>query len=221
MTRIGRPTTGAGGDRLSPRFLGIGDGNRLVHMLRHERGTGTIAQLIAANSGEGTSSLARDLALVAARTPGVRVLLLDLAPPGNGQITALRAEFDIAISATRPLIAPPAEVLVHQMAFGDLHVSETFQPPAAGLSGWVSQFPTLRTSYDLVLIDSPSTEQSYDGIMLAPDIDTSLLVVAAEKTRSEAAQTLRDRITDVGGLVGGVVLNKRRFHIPGFIDRHI
>jgi hypothetical protein len=158
---------------------------------------------------------------VAAITSGVRVLLLDLTPPGNGQIAALRREFDIAISASKPLIAPPAEVLVHQMAFGDLHVSETFKAPAAGLSGWVSQFPALRTSFDLVLIDSPSVERSYDGIMLAPDIDTSLLVVEAERTRSAVARNLRDRITDMGGLIGGVLLNKRRLHIPGFIYRHV
>lgn len=220
MTLMVRQKDGAG-DRIAPRFLGIGDGNWLVHMLRHERSTGTIAQVIAARAGEGTSSLARDLALVAARTAGVRVLLLDLSSPGNAQIAALRGEFDMSISATKPLISPPAEVLVHQMAFGDLHVSETFRAPAAGVSGWVSQFPALRTSFDLVLIDSPATERSYDGIMLAPDVDTSLLMVEAEKTRSAEVLRLRDSITDVGGSIGGVVLNKRRFHIPGFIYRRV
>jgi Mrp family chromosome partitioning ATPase len=211
----------AAGDRIGPRFLSLGDANRLVHMLRHERNTGTIAQLIAGATGEGTSSMARDLALAAARVAGVRVLLLDLTPPGNGQLAALRKEFDIAISATKPLIGPPAEVLVHQMDFGDLHVSEVFRSPAAGVSGWVGQFPALRTSFDLVLIDSQSTDESYDGIMLAPDVDTNLLVVEAEKTRSIVAQRLRDSIADVGGSIGGVVLNKRRFHVPEFIYRRV
>ncbi len=211
----------AGSDRLLPMFLGTNEGTRLVHMLRHDRSTGIIVQLIAANAGEGTSSMARDLAMLAARTPSVRVLLLDLVGSGNGQITALRDTFGIAISATKPLIAPPAEVLVHQMALGDLHVNETFRAPAAGLLGWISQFPALRTSYDIVLIDSPSAEQSYDGIVLGADVDTTLLVVEAERTRSAQAQTLRDQITDMGGQIGGVLLNKRRSHIPGFIDRRI
>ena len=220
MTLIVRRKGGADG-RVEPRFMSVGDANRLVYLLRHERSTGTIAQFIAARSGEGTSSLVRDVALIAAMAPGVRVLLLDLTLPGNGQIAALRSEFDLPIAATKPLVSPPAEVLVHQMALGDLHVSETFRPPAAGVSGWVSQFPALRTSFDLVLIDSPATQQAYDGIMLAPDVDTSLLVVEAEKTRSNVAQRLRDSITDVGGSIGGIVLNKRRFHVPGFIYRHI
>jgi hypothetical protein len=220
MTRMIRPAP-ARDDRLAPRFLSLGDGNRIVYMLRHERSTGTIAQLIAARSGEGTSSLARDLALVAARTAGVRVLLLDMAPPGNSQINALRDEFGMAISATRPLIGPPAEVLVHQMGFGDLHVSETFRAPANGVTGWASQFATWRTSFDLVLIDSPATSRAYDGIMLAPDVDTSLLVIEAERTRADVAQRLRDSIADVGGAIGGAVMNKRRFHIPGFIYRNV
>lgn len=214
-------TLSARGDRAAPRFLGIDEGTRLVHMLRQDRGTGTIVQLIAARSGEGTSSLARDLAVLAARMPSMRVLLLDLVPPGNAQITALRDTLGIAISVTKPLIAPPAEVLVHQMALGDLHVTETFRPPAAGLVGWIGQFPALRTSYDLILIDSPSAERSYDGIILGPDVDTTLLVVEAEKTRSAAALDLREKVTEMGGQIGGVLLNKRRFHIPGFIYRRI
>jgi hypothetical protein len=204
-----------------PRFLASEEGTRLVHMLRHDRSTGVIVQLLAAKSGEGTSSLACDLALLAARMPSVRVLLLDLVPPGNAQITALREVFGIGIAVTKPLIAPPAEVLVHQMAFGDLHVSETFRPPVAGLAGWVGQFPALRTSYDMILIDSPAAERSSDGIMLGRDVDTTLLVVEAEKTKSAVAQDLRDKVTDMGGQIGGVLLNKRRFHIPGFIYRRI
>jgi hypothetical protein len=151
----------------------------------------------------------------------VRVLLLDLVPPGNGQVTALRETCGIEIAVTKPLIGPPAEVLVHRMAFGDLHVSETFRAPPIGLVGWTSQFPAMRTSYDLILIDSPSTERSHDGILLGPVVDTTLLVVEAEKTRSAVVQNLRDKFVDTGGQIGGVLLNKRRLHIPGFIYRRI
>jgi Mrp family chromosome partitioning ATPase len=71
------------------------------------------------------------------------------------------------------------------------------------------------------VIDSPSIDRSYDGIMLAPAVDANLLVVEAERTRSAVAQNLRDRILDVGGTISGVVLNKQKFYIPGFIYRHI
>jgi hypothetical protein len=220
MTRIERPMP-PGGDRVLPIFLDFNEGTRLVHRLRQDRGTGIIVQLLAANSGEGTSSLARDLALLAARTPSLRVLLLDLVPPGNGQFTALRETCGINIALTKPLMGPPAEVLVHRLAFGDLHVNETFQGPPSGLAGWASQFPTMRTGYDLILIDSPSAERSYDGILLGPVVDTTLLVVEAERTRSAVVQNLRDKVVDMGGQIGGVLLNKRRLHIPGFIYRRV
>jgi hypothetical protein len=57
--------------------------------------------------------------------------------------------------------------------------------------------------------------------MLAPNVDTTLLVVEAERTRSVVAQNLRDRVLDVGGAIGGVVLNKQRYYIPNFIYRRI
>jgi hypothetical protein len=137
----------------------------------------------------------------------VRVLLLDLVPPGNGQIAALRETSGIEIAVTKPLIGPPAEVLVHRMAFGDLHVTETFRAPPIGLAGWATQFPAMRNSYDLILIDSPAAERSYDGILLGPVVDTTLLVVEAEKTRSAVVQNLRDKIVDMGGQIAGVLLN--------------
>jgi Mrp family chromosome partitioning ATPase len=112
-------------------------------------------------------------------------------------------------------------VLIHQLSCGDLHVSEA---PASGLhrlSDYVGQFSRLRSEFDLVLIDSPPVQRSYDGIIMAREVDTNLLLVEAEKTRSAVAQNLRDRILDAGGHISGVVLNKRRFHIPGFIYRRV
>ena len=63
--------------------------------------------------------------------------------------------------------------------------------------------------------------RAYDGVMLSPEVDTNLLVVEAERTRSAVAQNLRDRVLDVGGAVAGVVLNKQRHYIPGFIYRRM
>jgi Mrp family chromosome partitioning ATPase len=211
--------------RATPRFMGVAEGRRLVYMLRHERTTGAIVQLLAAGSGAGTSSMVRDLALVAAEMAALRVLLLDLDPPGDGQASALRSLLAAPTADRSPLTPAPSEVALHQVTDsslgGTLHVSEIRRPPAGGIAGWVALFGALRSAFDLVLVDSPSIDRAYDGVVLAPDVDTNLLVVEAERTRSPAACNLRDRILDVGGTIGGVVFNKRRFHIPGFIYRHV
>ncbi len=210
----------ANGNWPAPEFLDVIDGQRLVHMLGHDRSTGAIVQLLAASSGEGTSTLVRDLALVAARLPGLRVLLLDYDPPGNKQILALRERYGIAVLGTDDA-DQTGDVVIHRLALGGLCVSESRLPAGIAAPGLVRLFPMLRMDFELVLIDSPAIDRSYDGIMLAPNVDTTLLVVEAERTRSVVAQNLRDRVLDVGGAIGGVVLNKQRYYIPNFIYRRI
>jgi Mrp family chromosome partitioning ATPase len=212
---------GARGKWPAPQFLDVIEAQRLVYTLCHDRNAGTIVQLIGASTGAGTSTMVRDLALVAARLPNVRVLLLDLEPPGNSQITILRERYGIAVLGADSLFGPPGDVLVHHMALGGLYVTETRLPPGAPTPPWVKIFAALRAGFELVLIDSPPVERSYDGIMLAPEVDSSVLVVEAERTRSAVAQNLRDRILAVGGTISGVMLNKQRFYIPDFIYRHI
>jgi Mrp family chromosome partitioning ATPase len=221
---IALPGTVVGFDAPGPSFLDPGEGTAVVAMLRRERSTGAIVQLIAPGAGAGTSSFARDLALIAARMPGLRVLLLDLDPPGTGQSAALRAGFGAAIAATRSLPAAPPEMVFHQLVISrlprDITVSD-MRRPLSGPFAWAELFTALRKDFDLVLIDSPSFERSYDGIVLAADVDTTLLVVEAERTRAAAVRTLRDRIQDMGGHVAGAVLNKRRRHVPDFLYRRL
>jgi len=201
----------------SPRFLSLEDGQRLLHLLCHQRDGGTVVQLVAATRGEGTSSLVRDLALAAIRLAGTRVLLLDLDPPGNRQLAALGRDFGLPSEAYTTVKGVSGEATMHRLAAGALHVSETLAPPR-NVSDWCGHFPAMREQFDLVLIDSPAADQFYEAIMLAPEVDTSVLVVEAERTRAAVACNLRDRIQDVGGAIAGVLLNKRRFHVPDIIN---
>jgi len=194
-------------------FLKPGDATRLLYAVAPPHGHGAVAQLIAARTGEGTSSLCRDLALIAARRPDWRVLLLDLDPPGRSQANRLRA--GLAESATQP-IPGMGDVVIHRLGRSQLHVSEMLADPPVG-AAWLQALPLLRTSFNLVLIDSPPLQRAFDGVMLAPSIDTTIIVVQAEATRAAVAQNLRDRIRELNGRIAGVVLNKRRFHIPQMI----
>lgn len=204
-----------------PHFLGTEDGDRLVYMLRNRRGAGTVVQLLASGVGEGTSSLARDLCLAAARSGNSRVLLLDLVAPGDGQVKALRAGINTGADDARQLLPGPRDVVIHRLELGNLHVSETRGIWGGGPSVWIDLLPALRTDFDLVVIDSPSSDQSHDGIMLAPDLDATLLVVQADRTRANVVRNLRDGILDAGGQIGGIIFNKRRFYLPDFIYRHV
>ena len=196
------------------------DGARLLTLLRPTPGTCSLVQCIASHPGEGTSSVARDLALVAACVPRLRVLLLDLDAPGRRQAETLRARYRMQpVSQMLPGDEAPLAVL----RFGDdgLHVSDLQGAWPGAAAVWNAAVATLRASFDLIVVDSAPLETAYDGIMLAPQMTANLIVVEAERTRTAVAQDLRDQLKDVGAPIAGVILNRRRFHIPAFLYEYI
>ena len=56
---------------------------------------------------------------------------------------------------------------------------------------------------------------------LADNGDGVVLVVRAEKTRWEVAQSARERLENGKSNILGVVLNDRKLHIPGWIYRRL
>lgn len=56
-----------------------------------------------------------------------------------------------------------------------------------------------------------------DVIALAGKVDGVVLVVESERTRREVALQYKDRLEKSGAHILGVVLNKRRFHIPEWV----
>lgn len=223
--RVRRAEADGRGELLpGPEFMSPADGARLLTMLRPVPGSCGLVQCIAAHPGEGVSSVARDLALVAARVPELRVLLLDLDPPGRRQAEWLQARHaglaGSAEAVTQSLPGAAGQLAVTRFGTG-LHVSEMQGAwPGAGIV-WNGTIAVLRASFDMIVVDSPSLQTAFEGVMLAPQMDANLIVVEAEATRAAVVQNLRDQLMEVGAPIAGVVLNKRRFHIPGFIYRYI
>jgi Mrp family chromosome partitioning ATPase len=200
-------------------------------------------QFVAANAGDGTSTVARDFALTAALRARDRVLLLDLAEPPNDQLRHLTqrgiVEGPAAIPAVElglPVEAPGggagtagngtvahAWLKFHRVRASTLYVSER-QDVAGGSDeppGMAQFWDKMRAEFELVVVDSPALSHSFDPVMIANQMDATILVVNAESTRAPVARNLRDRLTEVGGPVIGCVLNRRRYHIPGFLYRRL
>lgn len=82
-------------------------------------------------------------------------------------------------------------------------------------------FEALREQFDLIVVNACSLKHGALGKALTQMVDGVLLVVEAERTRAPTALDARHAIESVGGKILGVVLNKRRFHVPGFIYRRL
>ena len=75
----------------------------------------------------------------------------------------------------------------------------------------------MKAQADWVLFDSPPINSSDDSITLAGKVDGVVMVVEAEKTRWEVAESAKQRIESGKGTILGVVLNNRHFYIPEWI----
>ncbi|MGA3174952.1 MAG: CpsD/CapB family tyrosine-protein kinase [Syntrophorhabdales bacterium] len=178
-------------------------------------------QFIGSGEGEGTSTIIREFAKIAVATLGQTVLLLDADRHNPTQ------HFFCSVSPDHCLdevvqACESAEKALYQVGTSKLFVSLISRNSNSGMnffdsSGFDAVWDTLRERFDLILIDSPPATSSSDAFALCRRVDGVVLVVEADKTRWPVAQSVKERIIQHGGNVLGMVLNKRRYYIPGFI----
>jgi capsular exopolysaccharide synthesis family protein len=89
---------------------------------------------------------------------------------------------------------------------------------SAGIDALIEQ---MRKEANWVLFTAPPVNAYSDAVILGGKADGVVLVVEAEKTRWEVAQSAKERLEDARVNILGVVLNNRRLHIPGWIYRRL
>jgi capsular exopolysaccharide synthesis family protein len=70
--------------------------------------------------------------------------------------------------------------------------------------------------YDVVLLDTPPVIAVTDAVLLAPMVDSVLLVLKAGETRIDMAKEARDRLLNAGPKSIGVVLNEAKLSDIGY-----
>jgi len=180
--------------------------------------------IISTLHGEGVSSVARGLARVVSRSPSAKVLICDVAGdprtrPSNrtSHSTALtRASLDVGPGRIEFTWLPGSQV-----AIGVLGDTGGINAIAADVESMRNMLSSVSDSFELTILDLPPVSESIVGPAMSKALDGVVLVVEAERTRSVAVQASQRTIKMHGGNVLGVVLNKRRFHIPNFIYRRL
>src|SRR5271169_6942899 len=168
-------------------------------------GRARIFEFIAAGSGEGVSTVAREFAAYAARALGRRVWLVDLDLMAQSQLASLAADparfgaigpasaatpdGSMFFSVQPPLKRPDGRawadaryISSHSVGGAALWVTRFRREAMKGRQG-VHVLPAgdywnaLRRHADLIVVDAPAAERSRAGLTVAPFMDEVILVV--------------------------------------------
>ena len=208
---------------------------------------GRVVQIAAATSGEGVSTVAREYARLAAVRARRPVWLIDADLAQQGQMDAVAAEPDRFGRIGKAAIATPDGSIffaitprIMDRAGKPVHPARLMSArPCLGGRLWVTRFAAehlrsgqraetvsdarywdaLRKHADTVVIDAPAADRNDMAITLAPYVDATVLVVAAESGATNEPLMLRDEIEAVGGRIAGVVVNRSTYNPPAFLKR--
>ena len=160
--------------------------------------------------GEGKSTTVANLAIILAQT-GLRVAVVegDLRRPAIGKYLGVSNDVGLTTvlvgrtslsAALQPAITPGLEVLASGRR--PPNPAELVQTRAMK-----SLIDSLRSQFDVILIDAPPLLPVTDGALLATLADGVLLVVRHGSTKHQEVHAAVDRLTSVDARLFGVVMN--------------
>ena len=194
---------------------------RSLHHLRTlvaqsiEAGQRQIA-LFSPRGGEGTTTIALQLAHLLATRSFMRVLLVDanFVRPMVHSMLAARAEEGFC-----DLLAEKIDSMRAVQDVGDFDVmscGELTDAPSRLLTRerLRKTLPDLTLRFDCVLYDCAPVLETPEMEMLIGAVNGAVMVIEAERTRREVALAASRAAQDAGAKMLGVVLNRRHMHIP-------
>jgi capsular exopolysaccharide synthesis family protein len=193
---------------------------RVLHAIQSRQGTktGCAILIVSATHGEGTSTVARELATLLCRDGLTHAVLVDanLRTPSQHKALGVERGEGLTDVVVRGLPLDQAVRNGNSSPVPLLTSGHMASHPAGilGASAVRSVIQNLRAMYDWVIVDAPPATVYSDAAMLAPLVDGVVLVVRAEETRWEVAEQAKRVLEESGARLLGAVLSRRRFHIP-------
>ncbi|MBE7218116.1 MAG: hypothetical protein INR64_06570 [Caulobacteraceae bacterium] len=208
-----------------------------------------VLQVLAARDGEGASTVARELARALAPRSRRGVWLVELDLLAGAQFEAIAAAPDLYGELGDPVPAAPdgesffrvdpPVVGADGRTWPDSGYLDAYPVGAerlwvtrlrrealkAGqrveLAGGREYWDALRPHADWVVVDAPAVQRSRAGLVAAPAMDATFLVVSAEHGDPRGPIHVRDALAAAGGHCSGVVLNRSASPMPRFLRRLI
>jgi hypothetical protein len=231
LVRIVNVTRDEEGQAPSPQLTLLASGDEtpieedllvLLHEIerRLPRSWPVTIQLMGPRGGEGTSTVVEALARCCCQRLGMNVLLLRLSQeprpldgPRSSKISLELEDLDYLDSYVTEL--PREEGRYRELTLGSR--------AAAALRNSKRErerlVETLNPLSDVTWIDAPPALTANDGLLMAPVVHGTVLVVEAEGTREPVGAAAVARIRQSGAPLLGVLFNKRRYYIPDVLYR--
>jgi|GEM_PF-302361 len=174
--------------------------------------------LVGSQRGEGVSVVAANLAAMLAERGKVLLVDANVKDPTSHEIFGIRVSFGLLDVLQgqkewqRAIWKTPVPNL-------DLMPVGTAQADEVDMAQFQRVIKLVGRQYDYIVLDLPPISEAGYTLRLAGLCDQVGLVVEAERSRWEVVRRTREYLDRVDAKVLGVVLNKRRYHIPGWLYR--
>lgn len=180
-------------------------------------GQGRALMVMGSRRGAGTSTVAREIARLAALRSERGVWLFDLDFGGNAQAKSVRAQgqaFDASFGRSPFWTVRSGEgrarIVARRSVVPNLYVTELQAEPGAvkgiALGAREEYWTALRQSIDLAVIDAPGNSKA--PLSMVADLDGVILVADARDPNPQGLAARRAAIEERGGVVAGLILNR-------------
>ena len=217
---VEKKAVGAGNGELSRHLLSI---TAAVNAYVVDKGSLVLA-IYGSQPGEGTSTVARELAIALSRSPTNNILLIDGTSGKSNQASHFDTKFVESLWSTARG-APIRTVRLTLPRGGAIDLAGLLIDDAddaeVDLRLLPQLFNRLRTVFNVIIIDCPPALSAAGYVSASALADSCLLVVEADRTRVPVVRRAMEEIEAAGGKLQGVVLNKRKHYIPSWIYRRL
>ena len=171
--------------------------------------------------GEGVTTIATNLAISAAREGSGPIVLVDAnvnspavhrhfrvrRSPGFAEVLRGEVEVEAGLADSRfadlSLLTAGTHLASSPLAYGPAALAE--------LLGWLKQ------AFSYVIVDLPVADELSPCYELAGKLDGVVLVIEADRVRSQVARHAVEKLAESRANVLGVVFNKRKQYVPRWL----
>ena len=186
-----------------------------VLFMQMDEAQSLVLHVTSAMPGEGTTTVARDIAIGAAAAGWCSVALIDARPDGAGGGAGWAGLVE-SIERGEPLSLRRTRIGATPI---DTAVLSTSGQGVSRLDCVRALYAVLRKRYSLVVVDCPAVFGGQQMMVLASAADETIMVLEAERSKLAEVARAREALDKRGASIMGVVLNKSRRRIPRLLGR--